>query len=85
MNLALSDWKPKSILQNSILRTKIPIAFIKKSTNMTLDQNESIVPNSISSWDQIMDGKQSSGELLSQEQKLKVFWLFVLARNSFKA
>ena len=46
-------------------------------TEMT--QDESTVQSS--SWDQIVDGKQSSGELLSQEEKLKVFWLFVLARN----
>ena len=48
-------------------------------TEMT--QDESTVQSS--SWDQIVDGKQSSGELLSQEEKLKVFWLFVLARNDY--
>ena len=48
-------------------------------TEMT--QDESTVQSS--SWDQIVDGKQSSGELLSQEEKLKVFWLFVLARNGY--
>ena len=46
-----------------------------------MTQDESTVQSS--SWDQIVDGKQSSGELLSQEEKLKVFWLFVLARNGY--
>ena len=46
-----------------------------------MTQDESTVQNS--SWDQIVDGKKSAGELLSQEEKLKVFWLFVLARNDF--
>ena len=46
-----------------------------------MTQDESTVQNS--SWDQIVDGKKSAGELLSQEEKLKVFWLFVLARNDY--
>ena len=55
----------------------------RKNQNLKLEmtQDESKVLNS--SWDQIVDGKKSAGELLSQEEKLKVFWLFVLARHDF--